>query len=127
MITYRDDLRPEPAVLYLAVSLVRLNEALARTARIYAGSNVVLTAWDRELFAGILRALSDGAYGGYIADLAIHPDYQRAEIGRTLLQRALASNADVQFALRAAPTAADHYRHIGWQEVPNGWVWPRER
>lgn len=130
MITYRDDLRPAPdviAALYLAARLERPNADLDRIARMYAGANLVLTVWDGEILVGILRALSDGAFVGYIADLAVHPDYQRAGIGRTLLQQAIASNTEVQFVLRATPTAADYYRHIGWQDVANGWVWPRER
>lgn len=130
MITYRDDLRPAPdviAALYLAARLERPNADLDRIARMYASANLVLTVWDGEILIGILRALSDGAFVGYIADLAVHPDYQRAGIGRTLLQQAIASNTEVQFVLRAAPTAAAYYRHIGWQDVANGWVWPRER
>jgi ribosomal protein S18 acetylase RimI-like enzyme len=115
------------AALYRAAPLERPNDDLDRIARMYAGADLVLTAWDEERLIGILRALSDGAFVGYIADLAIHPDYQRGGVGRTLLQMAVASNTEVQFMLRAAPTAANYYRHIGWQEVPNGWVWPRER
>ena len=129
-VTYRDDVRPEPATiaaLYRAASLNRPNDDLDRIRRMYSAANLVLTAWDEARFVGILRAWSDDGFVGYIADLAIHPDYQRLGIGRELLRRAVASNTEVTFILNAAPLAADYYQHIGWQRVENGWIWRRER
>ena len=39
----------------------------------YEGSNVVWTAWDGARQVGILRGWTDGAYDGYVCDLAIDP------------------------------------------------------
>lgn len=79
VISYRDDRQPAPALieaLYLAAPLERPNDDLERIARMYAKADLVLSAWDVERLVGILQALSDGAFVEYIADLAIHPDYQ---------------------------------------------------
>ena len=129
-ITYRDDQRPDIATiiaLYRAAALARPLEDPARIERMYANANLILTAWAGETLIGILRGWSDDGFLGYIADLAVHPDHQRAGIGRELLRRAIATNREVTFILNAAPEAADYYRHIGWTKIENGWLWRRER
>lgn len=129
-ITYRDAQRPDIATiiaLYRAAALARPIDDPARIARMYAGANLVLTAWAGGRLVGILRGWSDDGFLGYIADLAVHPDHQRAGIGRELLRRALATNREVTFILNAAPEAAEYYRHIGWSKIENGWIWRRDR
>ncbi|MSR58243.1 MAG: GNAT family N-acetyltransferase [Planctomycetaceae bacterium] len=129
MIAYRDDVVPpvESIIeLYHAAPLNRPIEDRRRIAAMYAGSNLVYTAWEGDRLAGIVRAWSDGARDGYICDLAIHPDYQRLGIGRELLDRVVASNRQVQFVLRASEIARDYYRHIGWEFIENGWFVPRQ-
>lgn len=129
-ITYRDDERPTiPTIiaLYGAAGLVRPIDDPARIARMYAGANLVLTAWAGETLVGILRGWTDDGFLGYIADLAVHPDHQRSGIGRELLSQALATNREVTFILNAAPEAADYYHHIGWTKIENSWRWPRDR
>ena len=129
-IDFRDAARPDAATiaaLYRAAALARPVDDLRRIATMYAAANLIITAWHGSDLVGILRAWSDGAFFGYIADLAVHPDHQRCGIGRELLRRAVASNVEVQFLLHAAPAAADYYGHIGWQARPNSWGWPRER
>lgn len=130
MIEYRSDARPDAVViadLYRAAPLRRPVDDLERIQRMYDGSNVVLTAWDGERLAGILRGWTDGAFHGYVCDLAVHPDYQKAGIGQALLRQAQAISPDIEFVLRAAPLARDYYPHIGWQPIENGWFQPRRQ
>ncbi|GAC1445821.1 MAG: GNAT family N-acetyltransferase [Chloroflexota bacterium] len=127
-IAFKDDLRPEiDAIvqLYKKSGLLRPIEDLPRLRRMYENSPLVLTAWDDDHLAGILRGWSDGGFLGYIADLAVDPAYQRRGIGKRLLDLAVASNSEVQFVLRAADTAALYYSHLCWKHVENGWYWPR--
>jgi GNAT superfamily N-acetyltransferase len=128
-ITYRSDARPEAAAiagLYRASPLYRPVDDVARIARMYAASNVVLTAWEGEELVGILRGWTDNAYDGYVCDLAIHPDYQKRGVGRELLRVAVEMDPQIQWVLRASKIAADYYGHIGWQKIENGWFWPRK-
>jgi ribosomal protein S18 acetylase RimI-like enzyme len=129
-ITYRDDVRPATATiiaLYRAAELSRPLDEPERIARMYDTANMVLTAWDGERLAGILRAWLDGGFLAYIADLAVDPAYQRRGIGRELLRRATSSDPNLIYLLHAAPTAMEFYRHTGWRAMQNAWVWPRER
>ena len=148
-IVYRHDLRPETAAiarLYDSAGLIRPTKDLDRIRRMYEGSNVVWSAWDAAQdsaakganaeaetgpgapgrLAGILRGWTDGAYDGYVCDLAVHADYQKQGIGRELLARVAAHyGREVQWVLRAAPIAARYYEHLGWKLIENGWYVPR--
>jgi ribosomal protein S18 acetylase RimI-like enzyme len=130
MFTYRTDVRPPLEAilaLYRAAPLNRPIDDPDRIARMYAGSNIVHTAWEGERLVGILRGWTDGAFDGYVSDLAVHPDYQKQGIGRELLRQVVSGNREVQFILRASKIARDYYRHVGWEAIENGWFVPRER
>lgn len=128
-IGYRTDLRPEAAAvaaLYRAAPLFRPVDDAERLAAMLAGSNVIITAWDDERLVGLLRGWTDGAYDGYICDLAVHGDFQKFGVGRELLQLAVKRDPRIQWALRASKIAVDYYSHLGWKRIENGWYWPRE-
>ena len=127
-IVFRDNERPDIETiiaLYNDAFLVRPVDEPERLQRMYDCSPLVLTAWDGERLVGILRGWSDRGFVGYIADLAIDPQYQRRGIGKTLLDLAVGTCNQVQFALRAADTATFYYSHLGWKKIENGWYWPR--
>ena len=89
MISYRSDSRPDVQIivdLYKAAPLNRPIDDPDRIRKMYENSNLVLTAWDGERLAGILRGWHDGAFDGYICDLAVHPDYQKQGVGAKLLE-----------------------------------------
>ncbi|MCX5661176.1 MAG: GNAT family N-acetyltransferase [Planctomycetota bacterium] len=130
MITYRTDVRPEAkaiADLYRAAPLNRPVDDLPRIARMFEGSNVVVTAWSGDRLAGILRGWTDGAFDGYICDLAIHPDFQKQGLGAKLLDLAREGKPEVQWVLLASRIAAEYYSHIGWTKIENGWKSPRSK
>jgi GNAT superfamily N-acetyltransferase len=127
-ITYRSDSRPDAATiadLYRRSPLYRPVDDVDRIAAMYGGANVVLTAWDGETLVGILRGWTDGAYDGYVCDLAVAPEHQKTGVGRELLDLALKQNWRIQWVLRASRIASAYYEHLGWQKIENGWLWPR--
>lgn len=124
MISYHHDRLPDArdiAVLYACAPLRRPVDDLARLEKMYAGSNVVVTAYDDGRLVGILRGWTDGAYDGYICDLAIHPDCQKSGIGRELLEQATTGNPGISWILIASPLAEKYYEHLGWTALSNGW------
>ncbi len=129
MITYRTDVRPSAAALaelFRAALLNRPLDDLARIERMYQASNLVVTAWAGERLAGVLRGWTDGAFDGYICDLAVHPEFQKSGVGSALLDKVRADRPQVQFVLRASQIAREYYQHLGWQRIENGWFWPRQ-
>lgn len=130
MIEYRSDVHPDAAViaqLFAAAPLNRPLDDIERIGRMYAASNLVFTAWDGQRLVGILRGWTDGAFDGYICDLAVLPDVQRQGVGRKLLELATSGKPDVQFVVRASQIANEYYAHLGWQKIENGWYLARQR
>lgn len=128
-IIYLSDFIPDVnliANLYRKAQLNRPIDDLKRIKRMYEGSNLVITAWEDDKLIGILRGWTDGAYVGYISDLAVDPDLQKSGIGKELLNRAVKVNPEVQFVLLASKLASDYYSHIGWSKIENGWYMPRK-
>ncbi|GLH72796.1 N-acetyltransferase [Geothrix limicola] len=123
-ITYHPDCCPGVEAiraLYAAAPLRRPVHQPERIRRMFEGSNVVISAFVGERLVGLLRGWTDFVYDGYICDLAIHPAYQNAGVGRRLLDEALRIGDGVQWVLLASPIAKDYYAHVGWEKVENGW------
>ncbi len=137
-IQYCHDRCPDAAEivrLYDAAPLFRPTHDSDRIRRMYERSNIVWTAWDtagasdleNARLVGILRGWTDGAYDGYVCDLAVDPGYQKQGIGKELLVRVAAHyGAEVQWVLRASKIATEYYQHLGWQLIENGWCLPRK-
>lgn len=128
VIAYSAEERPDGATiarLYRAAQLRRPVDDPDRIARTYVGSPLVISAWDGPRLVGILRGWTDGAYDGYVCDLAVDPEYQAQGIGRELLRQCVSGSPDVQWVLRASLIAREYYAHVGWARIENGWYWPR--
>ena len=52
-------------------------------------SKPMVSVWDGDRLIGFARATSDGIYRASIWDVAIHPDYQGAGLGRKLVETVL--------------------------------------
>ena len=111
--------------LYAAAPLRRPIGDPERIRKMFEHANVVIAAWDGERLVGLLRGWTDFAFDGYVCDLAIHPAYQKRNIGRRLLDEAAALGPDIHWILLASPIAKDYYGHLGWQPIPNAWDLPR--
>ena len=86
-----------------------------RMAAMLGHANLVVTAWDSERLVGLARTLTDFTYVGYLADLAVHADYQRRGIGKGLIARTRAEmGPKAMLVLLAAPKAMGYYPRIGF-------------
>ncbi len=87
-IIYRTDITPTPwqiIDLYNIAGLPRPTNDAERIQKMYANSNLVITAWDGETLAGVCRCITDWCWSCYLADLAVHPGYQKEGIGKALI------------------------------------------
>jgi GNAT superfamily N-acetyltransferase len=112
-------------ILYAASPLRRPIGDVERIRKMFEHANVVISAWDGERLVGLLRGWTDYAFDGYVCDLAIHPRYQKQNIGRRLLDEASGLGPDIHWILLASPIAKDYYGHLGWKLLPNAWDLPR--
>ena len=86
-------------------------------------ANLVVTAWDGELLVGIARTLTDFAYVGYLADLAVRAAHQRRGIGIELIrQTRRRMGPSSMLVLLAAPKAVDYYPKIGFSQHGSAWT-----
>ena len=128
-LSFHLDRRPEVEAiraLYAASPLRRPIHDPERIRRMFEGSNVVSSAYLGDRLVGLLRGWTDFAYDGYVCDLAIHPEVQKAGVGRRLLDLAQGLGEGIEWILQASPLARDYYAHIGWEKVENGWRLPRK-
>ncbi|WP_245723905.1 GNAT family N-acetyltransferase [Pedobacter steynii] len=129
-ITYKTDLCPDTAeiiALYVSSGLNRPTGDFERIYKMYANSNLVVTAWDGATLVGIARSLTDFCYSCYLSDLAVHLDYQKSGIGKHLV--ALTKEcigAESMLLLLSAPTAMTYYPRIGMDHLDNAFIIKRE-
>ena len=87
-------------------------------------ADLIVTARDGSHLVGISRTLTDFSYVAYLADLAVHKDYQGKGIGRELVKRTRENLKDSCFiTLLAAPQADDYYGKIGFERNSRAWIW----
>ncbi len=93
-----------------------------------ANADLMVSAWEGALLVGIARSVTDFHYACYLADLAVHADYQRTGIGRrlqALTQDQLGPRCTI--ILLAAPAAQAYYGRIGYARSERCWVLAPER
>ena len=91
----------------------------ARIERMLRGSNLIVTARDSDgTLVGVGRAISDGEWVCYLADLVVHAEHQRRGIGTGIVDkyRELVGPG-VSIVLIAYPDAISYYRQAGLTEM----------
>ena len=86
-------------------------------------ASLIVTAWDDSKLVGIARTLTDFWNVAYLADLAVHLDYQHQGIGKELINQTRdALNPTCSIVLLSAPKANEYYPKIGFESNPRGWA-----
>lgn len=125
-IIYKTDIVPavdEIIEVYRSSEIVRPITDKERIAKMYANSNVVVTAWHNNKLVGISRGITDFCYSCYLSDLAVSMDYQKQGIGKKLVNLTKEVVGDqTTLILLAAPAAINYYPKIGMDKIDNGFV-----
>ncbi len=131
MIEYRHNLPLDPvevARVFDASGITRPTKDIARIARMFAASNLVISAWSDGILVGVCRALTDYSYCCYLSDLAVDGAFQKHGIGKQLVQRVQTTIGDeVSLILLSAPDAMAYYPKIGFSKIENGFIVRRAR
>jgi predicted N-acetyltransferase YhbS len=130
-ITYQTTIVPTTAEIidvYNSSGLNRPTGDAHRIAKMYANSNLVVTAWDGGLLVGVARSLTDFCYSCYLSDLAVRLEYQKLGIGKELVALTRkAINPESMLLLLSAPTAMEYYPKIGMDKLDNAFLIKREK
>ena len=125
-IIYRTDSVPSTAAiidLYRSSGLNRPVTDKARIAKMYANSNLIVTAWDKETLVGISRSLTDFCFCCYLSDLAVKKEYQNLGLGKRLIDLTREKIGEqTTLLLLSAPAAMDYYPKVGFQKIENGFI-----
>jgi N-acetylglutamate synthase-like GNAT family acetyltransferase len=130
-IIYRMDFTPDIDQIievYNSSGIKRPTVDKERIAKMYANSNLIITAWDNDKLVGISRSLTDYCYCCYLSDLAVRKDYQTSGIGKKLIE--LTKNEigeQTVLLLLSAPTAMDFYPKVGFQKIDNAFLIKRSK
>jgi len=129
-ITYKTDARPSTAdviAVYDSSGINRPTTDATRIEKMYANSNLIVTAWDGDILVGVSRALTDFCYACYLSDLAVRKEYQHAGIGKQLVALTKQQIGDeCMLLLLSAPAAMDYYPKIGMDKMDNAFMIKRK-
>lgn len=100
--------------VYKSSGIRRPVEDKKRIGQMYAQSNLIITAWDKDKLVGIARSLTDFCYCCYLSDLAVKVEYQKQGIGKKLVHLCKqAVGNQTTLILISAKEAIDYYPKIG--------------
>lgn len=130
-ITYRSDITPETEVIIAIYDNSGINRPTydkERIAKMYANSNLVVTAWDKNLLVGISHSLTDFCFCCYLSDLAVRKEYKKLGIGKKLISLTKEKIGEqCMLLLLSAPTAMEYYPKVGFDKVNNGFIINRSK
>ncbi len=130
-ITYQVGVVPTAAAviaLYNDAGLPRPTQDAARIEKMYANSNLVVTAWDGELLVGAARSITDWVWSCYLADLAIHTAYQQHGIGKKLIALTKEKlGEESMLLLLSVPTAMEYYPKVGFVKQESSFIMNRTK
>jgi ribosomal protein S18 acetylase RimI-like enzyme len=116
-VEYSFDKRPtanQVIELYEKSGLPRPTNDKERIQKMYDSSNLIVTAWDNDLMVGVSRSITDWVWSCYLADLAVHPEYKKAGIGKELVRLTKEKLGEQSMILLlSVPTAMEYYPKIG--------------
>lgn len=126
IVNYKYDIIPPAEVIIEVYASAGLNRPLddkERIAKMYANSNLVVSAWHDEKLVGIARSLTDFCYCCYLSDLAVREEYKKSGIGKRLIELTQEKLGEqVMLLLLSAPGAMEYYPKVGFEKVANGFI-----
>jgi GNAT superfamily N-acetyltransferase len=126
MIEYRHNFPLNPvdvARVFDSSGITRPTNDIPRIARMFAASNLVISAWANGVLVGVCRALTDYSYCCYLSDLAVDQAFQKHGIGKELIRQVQSTVGDtVSLILLSAPGAMSYYPSVGFAKAENAFV-----
>jgi N-acetylglutamate synthase-like GNAT family acetyltransferase len=130
-INYKFDITPsaeQVIELYDNAGLPRPTHDRERIQKMYENSNLIVTAWDGDFLVGVSRSITDWVWSCYLADLAVRQDYQKLNIGKTLIELTKEKVGDQSMVLLlSVPTAMEYYPKVGFERQESSFIMKRTK
>ena len=88
-------------------------EDIQRIEKMVENANLIVTARENGILAGVARSITDFVYCTYLSDLAVRLSYQKKGIGKELIRKTKIESLPAKLILLSAPAAIDYYPKIG--------------
>lgn len=113
--------------VYNSSGIKRPTDDFNRIEKMYANSNLIVSAWTGNKLIGISRSLTDFCYACYLSDLAVKKEYQKDGIGKRLIELTQHEIGErTALILLSAPGAMEYYPKVGFDKVENGFIIKRK-
>lgn len=86
----------------------------------FENSYTVVFVFDDDKLIGFGRAISDGAYQAAIYDVAVLPEYQGKNLGRTIVNSIVKCIPQCNCILYAAPGKENFYKKLNFRKMRTG-------
>ncbi len=108
-------------------SIIRPTQEPQRIEKMFANSNLTISAWDGDKLVGISRSVTDFSFCCYLSDLAVRKEYQKLGIGKELIRITKENIGEsVMLLLLSTPRAMEYYPKVGFEKVENGFIIKRK-
>jgi predicted N-acetyltransferase YhbS len=113
--------------LYDNAGLPRPTHDKERIQRMFDNSNLIVTAWDKNLLVGVSRSITDWVWACYLSDLAVKDEYKKEGIGRQLIRltKEKVGNQSMVLLL-SVPKAMEYYPKVGFKKQESSFIIDRE-
>jgi ribosomal protein S18 acetylase RimI-like enzyme len=129
-IEYSFDKRPTADLiieLYDNAGLPRPTHDRERIQKMFDNSNLIVTAWDNDLFVGVSRSITDWVWACYLSDLAVREEYKKEGIGRQLIKLTKVKVGEQSMVLLlSVPSAMEYYPKVGFIKQESSFIIDRE-
>ncbi len=115
---------PEQIIeLYENSGLPRPTHDKERIEKMFANSNLVVTAWDNDLLVGVSRSITDWVWSCYLADLAVRDEYKKSGIGKKMIELTKEKVGEQSMVLLlSVPTAMEYYPKVGFTKQESSFI-----
>lgn len=114
--------------LYENSGLPRPTNDKERIKKMFQNSNLIITAWDKEILVGISRNITDWVWSCYLADLAVRHEYQKLGIGKKLIEITKEKVGEQSMVLLlSVPTAMEYYPKVGFTKQESSFIMNRKK
>jgi GNAT superfamily N-acetyltransferase len=118
----------EVILLYQNAGLKRLILDSARIEKMYANSNLIVSAWVNDELVGVARSITDFSYCCYLSDLAVQKECHRSGIGKMLIDKTREEIGEqCMLLLLSTAEAMEYYPKVGFDKVENGFIIKRKQ